>query len=195
MNQSKKDIIIHAAIEVFGEKGLERGKISDIAVKAGIGKGTVYEYFRSKDELFKAIEEYYITAMLVPLKELVSSQASPGEKINSLMNDSIEMILHMGDALLIISEIMAQAARGHWHETGSSALSEMYVEYREIVITILEEGVVTGEFRTMNSAGVTALLMGFIDGLVWQYLLIKDEMDFVKIKDEAIRSFMRGIEK
>ncbi|MBC8402045.1 MAG: TetR/AcrR family transcriptional regulator [Candidatus Marinimicrobia bacterium] len=192
---TKKDLIIHAAIKVFARTGLERGKIADIAKEAGIGKGTVYEYFRSKDELFEAIEEYFISQMIEPLRELTKAPISPSVKISGLMDESIGMIVHMGDALLIVSEIMAQAARGLWHKSGSSALADMYDEYREIIIAILQEGVAKGEFRSMNYVGIATLLMGFIDGLVWQYLMIKDRMDFEKIKDEAIRSFMKGIEK
>lgn len=192
---TKKELIIHAAITVFARTGLERGKIADIAEEAGIGKGTIYEYFRSKDELFEAIEEFFISGMIEPLRELTSATNSPSEKILNLMDESIEMIVHMGDTLLIVSEIMAQAARGLWHKTGTSALADMYDEYRAIIIAILQDGVAKGEFRTMNYVGVATLLMGFIDGLVWQYLMIRDRMDFKKIKDEAIRSFMKGIEK
>lgn len=191
----KKELIIHAAIRVFARTGLERGKIADIAKEAGIGKGTVYEYFRSKDELFEAIEEYFISGMIGPLRELVASRQSPSEKIVGLMDESIGMIVHMGDALLIVSEIMAQAARGLWHNSGSSALADMYDEYRDIIIDILKAGVARSEFREMNYVGVATLLMGFIDGLVWQYLMIKDRLNFEKIKDEAIRSFMKGIER
>ncbi|MFQ6677408.1 MAG: TetR/AcrR family transcriptional regulator [Fidelibacterota bacterium] len=192
---TKKELIIHAAITVFARTGLERGKIADIAEEAGIGKGTIYEYFRSKDELFEAIEEFFISGMIEPLRELTSATNSPSEKILNLMDESIEMIVHMGDTLLIVSEIMAQAARGLWHKTGTSALADMYDEYRAIIIAILQDGVAKDEFRTMNYVGVATLLMGFIDGLVWQYLMIRDRMDFKKIKDEAIRSFMKGIEK
>ncbi len=191
----KKELIIHAAIKVFARTGLERGKIADIAKEAGIGKGTVYEYFRSKDELFDAIEEFFISGMIGPLRELVAADQSPSKKIAGLMDESIGMIVHMGDALLIVSEIMAQAARGLWHNTGNSALADMYDEYRDIIIAVLQDGVAKGEFRNMNYVGIATLLMGFIDGLVWQYLMLKDRMDFEKIKDEAIHSFMKGIEK
>ena len=50
---NKKELIIEAAIKVFARDGLEKGKIADIAKEAGIGKGTVYEYFRSKNDIFK----------------------------------------------------------------------------------------------------------------------------------------------
>ncbi len=191
----KKEIIIHAAVKVFGRTGLERGKIADVAKEAGIGKGTVYEYFRSKEEIFRAIEKYYIDSMIEPLRVLVESEVSPGEKIMELMGQSIDMILHMGDALLMITEIMSRAARGTWQDADETPIADMYAEYRDIIIEILKDGVTRGEFREMNFIGIATLLMGFIDGLVWQYLIIGKGMEFEKVKDEAIHSFMKGIEK
>ena len=51
----KRDQILNAARMVFSRGGLEKGKMADIAKEAGVGKGTVYEYFQSKEKLFNAI--------------------------------------------------------------------------------------------------------------------------------------------
>ncbi|MDP6593244.1 MAG: helix-turn-helix domain-containing protein, partial [Candidatus Marinimicrobia bacterium] len=68
--QNKRTQIIQAAIKVFARKGLERGKIADVAKEAGIGKGTVYEYFRSKEEIFSAIEDSVMGEMMLQIDEL-----------------------------------------------------------------------------------------------------------------------------
>ncbi|MFQ6615076.1 MAG: TetR/AcrR family transcriptional regulator, partial [Fidelibacterota bacterium] len=77
---NKAEKIIRAAIQVFAEKGLEKGKIADIARTAGIGKGTVYEYFSSKDEIFDAIEQFVIEDMLQDIETILQSGGSPREK-------------------------------------------------------------------------------------------------------------------
>jgi TetR/AcrR family fatty acid metabolism transcriptional regulator len=51
-NRSKREMILEAAYDLFLNKGYWETKIIDIAEKAGIGKGTVYEYFESKDDIF-----------------------------------------------------------------------------------------------------------------------------------------------
>lgn len=191
----KRTQIIEAAIKVFAQKGLERGKIADIAKEAGIGKGTVYEYFRSKEEIFSAIEQAVMGEMSTAFEELFVSDISPTEKLIALMEESLEMMLQMGDALLIVTEIWAQAARGFWHGHSTTALATMYDDFREKIVAILKDGIVCGEFRSMSKDGVATLLMAFMDGLAWQYMLMKDENRFEKIKQEAIRSFMKGIEK
>lgn len=193
---NKRIQIIEAAIKVFAQKGLERGKIADIAKKAGIGKGTVYEYFRSKEEIFSAIEQVVMGEMSTVFEKLFVSDISPTEKLIALMEEGLEMMLQMGDALLIVTEIWAQAARGFWHGHSTTALATMYDDFREQIVVILKDGIDCGEFRRlMSKDGVATLLMAFMDGLAWQYMLMKDEKRFEKIKQEAIRSFMKGIKE
>jgi len=58
--EKKQTAILTAALSVFGEKGYAAAKIIDIARAAGVGKGTIYEYYRSKYDLFFAVFEWYV---------------------------------------------------------------------------------------------------------------------------------------
>ncbi|MBC8175314.1 MAG: TetR/AcrR family transcriptional regulator [Candidatus Marinimicrobia bacterium] len=195
MSGNKEQQIIEAAIRVFARKGLEKGRIADIAVDAGIGKGTVYEYFRSKEEIFTAIESSVMQEMMNQLAGLVGSDLSPRNKLEALLEQGMDAMIGMGDAILIMTELWAQAARGLWHDSGDTFLEEVYEEFRVIVKEILRAGVEAGQFREMSYEGVATLLLAFMDGLAWQYMLIRDHEKFENVKKEAIRSFMRGINK
>lgn len=190
---NKKELIIEAAIKVFARDGLEKGKIADIAKEAGIGKGTVYEYFRSKNDIFKVIEESVFSDFSIVFEELNSSTLSPTKKLSNLLEQGIDMFMEMGDVLLIIMELWAQAGRGHVHGSDSSLFVEYYDYFRKSVESILSDGILSGEFRDMNKEGVATLLLAFMDGLSWQFVILKDSKKFNKIKSEAIESFMRGI--
>ncbi len=191
----KKQLIIDAAIRVFAREGLEKGKIADIANEAGIGKGTIYEYFRSKNEIFRAIEESVFTDFNLVFDELKSASISPSEKLKKLMDSGLDMFMEMGDALLIITELWAQAGRGHLQGSNQAQFLEYYDEYRRGIESILQEGIESGEFREMKKEGVARLLMAFLDGLVWQFVMMNDPTIFNKIKTETVESFMRGILK
>lgn len=190
---NKKELIIEAAIKVFARDGLEKGKIADIAKEAGIGKGTVYEYFRSKNDIFKVIEESVFSDFSIVFEELNSSTLSPTKKLSNLLEQGIDMFMEMGDVLLIIMELWAQAGRSHIHGSDSSLFVEYYDYFRKGVESILSDGILSGEFRDMNKEGVATLLLAFMDGLSWQFVILKDSKKFNKIKSEAIESFMRGI--
>ncbi|MEE9167962.1 MAG: TetR/AcrR family transcriptional regulator [Candidatus Neomarinimicrobiota bacterium] len=195
MKKDKKTQIVEAAITVFAREGLERGRISDIAAEAGIGKGTVYEYFRSKDEIFSAIEVAVLGEMMSQINELLAYDRVPSETLRLLMEQGIDAMIEMGDAILIVTELWAQGARGLWHDRGKTSLARIYGEFRDRIKLVLQKGIDSGEFRKMNLDGVATLLMAFMDGLAWQYVLLKDETEFNKARNEAIQSFMKGIEK
>jgi len=192
---NKKTQIINAAIEVFAKQGLEKGKIADIAKVAGIGKGTVYEYFKSKDEIFKAIEEMFIFQSIDQLKILSTSKKSPTDKLEEILQYSINMHTDMGEATLIIAELWAQHSRGQLHGHKESVFADMYNDFFDIVLKVLTDGVKIGEFREMNKDGTTALLLAFIDGVIWQSVIFKDSQQFTIRKTEATKSFMNGIIK
>jgi len=191
----KKTQIINAAIEVFAKQGLEKGKIADIAQVAGIGKGTVYEYFKSKDEIFKAIEEMFIFQSIEQLKTLSESNKTPTDKLEEILQYSINMHLEMGDAALIIAELWAQHGRGQLHGHKESVFADMYNDFFDILLKVLSDGVKTGEFRAMNKEGIAALFLAFIDGIIWQSVIFKEDELFNSRKIEAIKSFMNGIIK
>jgi len=191
----KKQLIIKAAIRVFARDGLEKGKIADIAKEAGIGKGTIYEYFRSKDEIFQAIEQLVFTDFGYVFVELNSLSLSPTEKLKYLMNKGLDMLMEMGDAMLIITELWAQAVRGHVLGTHPMNLMDFYEEYRVGVESILKAGIQSNEFRDINPEGIARILMAFMDGLVWQFAMLNDPVKFEKVKTVTIQSFMEGILK
>jgi AcrR family transcriptional regulator len=191
----KKTQIINAAIEVFAKQGLDKGKIADIAKVAGIGKGTVYEYFISKDEIFNAIEEMFIFQSIDQLKTLSTSKKSPTDKLEEILQYSINMHTDMGEAALIVAELWAQHSRGQLHGHKESVFADMYNDFFDIILQVLADGVETGEFREMNKDGITALLLAFIDGVIWQSVIFKDNQQFTIRKTEAAKSFMNGIIK
>ena len=189
----KKELIINAAIKVFAEKGLDKGKIAEIAKEAGIGKGTVYEYFRSKDDIFRAIETMYIVGTVEQFKSIADSKKSPTKKIEEICKISLDLHNQLGDSVLIISELWAQHSRGLLHGHSTTIFREMYYDYYELIESILKEGVEKNEFRQMSISGVTTMLLSMIDGVIWQGVIFRENKDFNKRKNEAIKAFMNGI--
>ncbi len=192
---AKADAIIRAAIQIFARDGLEKGKIADIAVEAGIGKGTVYEYFSSKDEIFHAITETIMGDMIDASEKLYSMQLGPYDKLRTLIRMNTELVFEMGDSVLIMTEIWAQGARAiRRGEHTSVPLSTGVNRIRELVINILKAGVMAHEFREMNYDGVATLCLAFVDGFVFQFMLNNDKEAFDLALIEGIQSFMKGLE-
>ncbi len=192
---SKELKIIEAAISVFAREGLERGKIADIATEAGIGKGTIYEYFSSKEDIFRAIEIHVLDHLTTAVFAAAEQATTAEEKLKVIFELSINKMSHMGDALLIVTEILMRNARGHMFYDGKSSLGDMYTRYRESVEAILLEGIHNGEFRDLNPAGAATLFLAFIDGIIWQYIFMPDKTQFQNIVRNSLESYLRGIRK
>jgi len=193
---TKADAIIRAAIHIFARDGLDKGKIADIAKEAGIGKGTVYEYFSSKDEIFHAMVDTIMNDMVDASETLYAMDLSPRDKLRTFMRMNIEIIFEMDEAMLIITEMWAQGARAiRRGEHDATQLSSSYGKMKELAINVLKAGVMAEDFRDMNYDGVATLALAFIDGFVWQFMMSNDRAAFDRALIEGIESFMKGLER
>ncbi|MCD4650751.1 MAG: TetR/AcrR family transcriptional regulator [Candidatus Cloacimonetes bacterium] len=88
---SKRQAIIKAGIEIITEKGFHCTKISDIARKANVADGTVYLYFKSKDDLMIKSFDYLMTAKLQSMKEMVRDIENPLERLQKFFALHVKM--------------------------------------------------------------------------------------------------------
>ncbi len=82
--KDRRMTIVQAAVKIFSKEGFHDAKIDDIAQEAGVAKGTVYQYFSSKQELFQEMIKYSIEKYSQAVKKIVSSEENIEEKIYTL---------------------------------------------------------------------------------------------------------------
>ena len=87
----RKELIIHSALQNFMEEGYERATMQDIAIKAGVGKGTIYEYFSSKEELFSEVVLTGINKMCDALTQTLTEPGTIYEKVKRLYEKNIQL--------------------------------------------------------------------------------------------------------
>ncbi|NLO89888.1 MAG: TetR/AcrR family transcriptional regulator [Clostridia bacterium] len=136
----KKRIIIEAAAKVFSKKGFHKAKIEEIAKEAGIGKGTIYEYFTSKEELFKemlsSISREYIRVLDF------SSHPSAVEQIKEILKQHFNFMgMNKDLARLIIAN--QNALNGEIRQW----FLEQTLEKIYVIEGVLEKGRAAGEFK------------------------------------------------
>jgi AcrR family transcriptional regulator len=86
-----------AAITVFRRLGYHRTRMVDIAEAAGIGKGTLYEYFRNKDEILRFEFERYFAAFQSGAAAAMAEADSPGSRLLSLVHFAVEHVTEWED--------------------------------------------------------------------------------------------------
>ena len=99
---SKKDLILSSAIQIFCDNGFDRTTINEVAKKAGIGKSTVYEYFKSKDELFieciRAMIKHYNNGF----NDILDKDISFKEKLYAILEHTENLFLQAAIGLSML---------------------------------------------------------------------------------------------
>lgn len=95
--KSPKDNIIAVALRVFGRLGVYKTTMNDIAKAAKKGRRTIYQYFKSKEEIYQAVLEKETANMVVPMKAIVKSELEPAEKLRSYAHQRIKSIYKIAE--------------------------------------------------------------------------------------------------
>jgi len=168
--QNKKSRIIEAAARVFATKGYKGTIIADIATEAGIGKGTIYEYFHSKEDLFFAVFEWFVHMTETEARVSISALGgSASERLKTLNDALLRSWLDMLDMYSLVMEFWSASASSSMRQRFKQAFREGYRDFRQIVSALIRDGIEAGEFQPeVDAESVAAALVGTWDALLLQ---------------------------
>jgi AcrR family transcriptional regulator len=150
--------IIAAALEVFAERGFAATRLDDIAERAGVTRGTLYLYFRSKEDLFKAMVRQSIVPIIARGEEMAEhsqeSSAALLAKILLMMPTAVA-----GSPLSAIPKLVISEAR-NFPDLAQFYLEEVIRRGRRLVTAIIARGVERGEFRPVDMDHVFYCVVG-----------------------------------
>ena len=193
--QAKKLEILKAAIEVFAKIGVTNTKMADIAESAGIGKGTIYEYFRSKEDIFAEAYRLVYEESEAKVRLVIESDLDPEAKLRELMTVTTRAFLgENGEFARIIMDFWSEGVRNRNDRTAEIIdLKQTYADYRVMIASILEEGVHNGVFRVANPAMTASVLIGAMDGVILQWILDPKVFDPEVAVGVLLDSYLSGI--
>ncbi len=168
--KDKKNRIIEAAARVFAQKGYAGTAVADIAFQAEIGKGTLYAYFDSKEDLFFAVFEWYIMQSGTAAKVSVSLLGgSAVQRLEALSDSVMGMWNEIKDAFTLTLEFWAASSSSQMRVRFKEAFRRLYEEFRGLVVALIRDGIERGEFRSdVHAESVAAALVGTWDALFLQ---------------------------
>ena len=188
----KKAAILEAAMKQFARKGIAATKMTDIAEEAGIGKGTIYEYFPTKEAIFNEAFNVFYTSMDRELMQIVHSDLPVSAKLEALMEKSLSMLIRDDpDFATIMMDFWAEGIRNKDDNSGMTKLDELYKNYRKLLADLIQEGIDNGEFRPLSPVSTASIIMGALDGIYLQWFLDKSAIDYVDLI-ETMQAFFRN---
>jgi AcrR family transcriptional regulator len=166
----KKSSIVEAAAHIFAQRGYSGTSVAEIAVQAGIGKGTIYEYFNSKEDLFFAAFEWYANVTTTGLKVDISLLGGSGAQRLEALNDAVVNLWdEIQDIFALTMEFWAASSSSVMRQRFRDAFKSLYQNLREMVSSLIQNGINQGEFRPdVDAPAVASALVGTWDALFLQ---------------------------
>ena len=168
VSEERKDQIMNAAEEVFTLKGFDEARMDDIAEETGLSKGTLYLYYKSKDDLIIAILDRIFQREFRVLEDLDFSVVSAEQAIDLFVDTIAKDIKLMLRLMPIAYEFLALAFRNKFVQ---GALKIYVNKYMDILVPIIQKGIDSGEFRPVDAQEVAIAAGAILEGtiLLWVY--------------------------
>jgi len=171
----KRKRMMEAAIEIFSGKLFHQVKMEEVASRAGVGKGTLYLYFESKEALFRQSFQYAIELYHSRLQENLEAGLKPREKLKKIVYLQLGFLEeHLKVIYLLVGQSMAPPI--FFHEEVSRARNNFLALLEEII----EQGIKQGEFRPLDPALAARSYLGGIVSFLHDYLHEGKEMGDVE---------------
>lgn len=199
--ERRRQQIMVAAKRVFSEKGLNKATMEDIAKEAELSPGTLYLYFKNKDELFSSLSIRILQYLNIRLEHITNTEGGkkPKDRIASLKEAMYDV--YEFDPVMLINMFHLQSS-----ETLKNLSPELLDNIKELsqssiqtTAKLFAEGIEEGEFIDEHPVALAGIVWAIFSGVVlWEESkrIINDEKNYLKqTLHTAFEIFERGIRK
>ena len=185
----KRDAILRAAIDVFAERGYFNAQVADVARAAGVAAGTVYLYFKSKDDILISIFERGMRASLDEAREQVAPITDPRERLREFARLHLRRLGHDRNLAIVFQVELRQSTK--FMERFSSTLLR---DYLGLIREAIADGQKHGAFRQDLKPTVAAkVLFGALDEMATNWILSNRRYALEPEADAVVDIFINGV--
>src|SRR5215471_16877517 len=164
---SKRDAILRAAIDVFAGRGYFNAQVADVAKAAGVAAGTVYLYFRSKDDLLVSIFEQTMREGLDQGREVAAGVKDPHKRLLGLARLHLARLGRDRNLAIVFQVELRQSTK--FMERFSATLLR---DYLTLIRTAIADGQAAGVFRAdLNPTAAAKMIFGALDEMATNWML------------------------
>ena len=181
--------ILEAAVKVFAEQGFFQSTVSQIAKEAGVADGTIYLYFKNKDDILVQFFNYKTKQVFARFREEVNGADNAVDKLRNLIRRHLEEFQN--------DRNMAVVYRAETHQNSrlvEAQIKEMSKMYLDIVSEIVEQGQEEGVIRRdLYLSLVKRFILGAVDEVINTWIHADGKYDLVTMADPLVELFLKGI--
>jgi TetR/AcrR family fatty acid metabolism transcriptional regulator len=186
---SKYHLILEAAVKVFARFGFYQSTISQIAKEAGVADGTIYLYFKNKDDILVQFFSYRTKQVFERFRAEVSQAENSVDKLRRLIRRHLNEFQRDRDMAVVYQVETHQNSR-----LAESQIREMSKMYQDLLSEIVEIGQQEGNIRRNLYVGlVKRFILGAVDEVINTWLHSEKEYDLGSMADPLVELFIKGI--
>ena len=184
----KRDAILRAAIDIFADRGYFNAQVADVARAAGVAAGTVYLYFKSKDDLLVSIFERSMREDLALGRAAVAGLDDPAERLRRLARGHLARLGADRNLAIVFQVELRQSTK--FMERFSSTLLR---DYLGLIREAIADGQRAGLFRTdIKATAAAKMLFGALDEMATNWILSRRRYSLEADADPVVDLFLNG---
>ena len=187
----KRDLILRAATKVFAQNGYFQSQVADVARVAGVAAGTVYLYFKSKDDLLVSIFERSMNDVLAEGRAAIEGIADPAARLSKLAHLHLERLGRDKDLAVVFQVELRQSVKF------MERFSETFLQdYFKLIRQAMADGQQSGAFRKdISATTATKIFFGALDEMATNWVLSRRKYDLNAEADAVVDLFINGVRR
>lgn len=181
----KRQAIFDASLDLFLEKGFGRTSMREIAAAVGIGKATLYDYFKTKDDILLSFLEREASAMAERAAEIARQEMPTAAKLRRIMQMHVE---YWASRKAFYLQLTIEVQR--MSPADQQRIQAARHAYQDMLRSLIEDGIRQGAFRSVDPLLATRLLLTMVTPVVFT---TRPSGSSQQMMDEALEVFFRGI--
>jgi TetR/AcrR family fatty acid metabolism transcriptional regulator len=183
--------ILEAAVRVFARQGFHQSTVSQIAKEAGVADGTIYLYFKNKDDILVQFFSFRTQQVFESFREAVDGAETSTDKLRNLVCCHLAEFQRDRDGAVVYQVETHQNSR-----LAEAQIRKMSKMYRDLISEIIEQGQQEGAIRKDLYVGlVKRFIIGAVDEVINTWLHTEENYDLVSMADPLVELFIKGIEQ
>jgi TetR/AcrR family fatty acid metabolism transcriptional regulator len=185
----KRDLILRAATRVFAQHGFFQSQVADVARVAGVAAGTVYLYFKGKDDLLVSIFERSMAEVITEGRTALAGVSDPAERLRRIAHLHLGWLGRDKDLAVVFQVELRQSVKFMEHFS-----STFLQEYLKLIRDSIADGQAGGVFRTNVSPTTAAkIFFGALDEMATNWMLSRRKYDLTAEADAVVDLFIHGV--
>ncbi len=181
--------IVDAAVIVIAENGYHRAQVSKIAKEAGVADGTIYLYFKNKEDILISLFQEKMAILVQNVEELLNAEISTSEKLLKLI-DNHYRVLHEDRHLAIVTQLELRQSNKELR----IRINDVLKEYLTLLDAILKEGIDNGTLdERLDIRLARQMVFGTIDETITSWVMNDQKYDLMKLSPDVHRLIMKGL--